>query len=204
MTIQSRQFVAFAAVSILLLASVALVLRHKLDRRIEVSVVPKTTDTHAHADDPPSKPAQAPPVPGAWRAPAHWEPEPASGMRIASYRVRGAAGHEADVSVIALGASAGTLASNVNRWRGQLGLPPLDAPSIESAARETEGPHGAATFVTLEGGVSLDGRPVPTRMLVGIRSAEGRTVFFKMTGHSDLVRSETPAFERFVLHSVLP
>jgi hypothetical protein len=44
-------------------------------------------------------------------------------MRVASFRVTGKDGKQADVSVIPLPGLAGSDLDNVNRWRGQVGLP---------------------------------------------------------------------------------
>ena len=44
-------------------------------------------------------------------------------MRAASFRVAGKDGKQADVSVIPLPDPAGSDLDNVNRWRGQVGLP---------------------------------------------------------------------------------
>ena len=55
-----------------------------------------------------------------WKAPSDWEELPVSGFRKGSYRVRGADGKTADISVISFPESAGGLLANVNRWRNQL------------------------------------------------------------------------------------
>lgn len=61
-----------------------------------------------------------------WETPKGWTEEPGSGMRAATFRI-GGAGQSLECSVIALPAedpaSDDYLLPNINRWRGQLGLP---------------------------------------------------------------------------------
>src|SRR5690606_16401741 len=62
-----------------------------------------------------------PEAPEAWTRDA--TPKP---MAVASYTVRGAGGQEASLTVTPLGGSQDLLA-NVNRWRRQVGLSPLES-----------------------------------------------------------------------------
>src|SRR5882724_4414392 len=62
----------------------------------------------------------------AWTAPANWTVKPASAMRKGSYRVPGPDGTDADLSITAFPGDVGGRLANVNRWRGQLELPPLN------------------------------------------------------------------------------
>jgi hypothetical protein len=149
--------------------------------------------------EPPPVPDQPPPERGegevpTYRVPAGWEeePTPRGGLRFATFRVRGR-DQNAQVTIVALGAQAGSLEQNVNRWRDQLGLPPV-------------GPDQLASLVRT---VSVDGRDVPLVTLPGSRpDAQGtlaatfnrddRTWFFKMTGPTDLLAREKDNFENFV------
>ena len=65
--------------------------------------------------------------------PEGWTEKPGSGMRIISYAIEGTA---VDFYLISL--SMGDLASNVNRWRGQVGLAPASSEEIEQAAQSLE------------------------------------------------------------------
>ena len=64
--------------------------------------------------------------PAQWTKPEGWSEQPLSEMRLGSFKVDGPNAASADVSVIAFPGEAGGLISNINRWRGQLQLPPLD------------------------------------------------------------------------------
>ena len=61
--------------------------------------------------------------------PEGWREVPASGIRARSYEIEGT---ELDVYLTIL--RVGELAPNVNRWRGQVGLPPATPESIEASA----------------------------------------------------------------------
>lgn len=59
-------------------------------------------------------------------------------MRVASFKVQNDAGQQADVSVIPLPGRAGGDESNVNRWRGQVGLGDLSAEELAKIAEPVE------------------------------------------------------------------
>ncbi len=64
-------------------------------------------------------------------------------MRVASFEVS-ENGKTADVSVIPLGGMAGGDLANVNRWRGQVGLPPLAERRSAKARRKKSQVAGQA------------------------------------------------------------
>ena len=59
-----------------------------------------------------------------WNAPASWTPKPGSAMRKGSYAISGPEG-AGDLSITAFPGDVGGNLANVNRWRGQLQLPPV-------------------------------------------------------------------------------
>lgn len=92
-----------------------------------------------------------------WTLPAEWKQEPGSGMRFATLRVP-SEGELLELSVIPLPSDGDTQAAalaNVNRWRGQLSLPPTTRDDLakESVSVELEGGI-QATVVNLVGKLS--------------------------------------------------
>ena len=83
----------------------------------------------------PPSPRQSPLT---WKTPAGWTEVPPSEMRVASFKVSGANGKQADVSVIPLPGMAGTDSANVNRWRGQVGLAEASDDELQKAAENVE------------------------------------------------------------------
>src|SRR5688572_4528535 len=98
-------------------------------------------------DSAPNAPHAAPPRPATaaemlprltWIAPAEWKEAPKGELRLASFRINGENGAQADLSVIALSGTAGGDLSNVNRWRGQVGLPPVPADELPKLSEKVD------------------------------------------------------------------
>jgi hypothetical protein len=126
-----------------------------------------------------------------WEAPAGWETGRSSSMRLASYSVP-AKGVMADCSLIALGGSGGGLVANVNRWRGQIGLPPWGEAEVQGAAMMIEGKMGEMTYFRLEN----PDQP-QSAMLVTMISGAGRTLFAKLSAPLANLDAAEPAFLEF-------
>jgi len=126
----------------------------------------------------------------AWKAPESWKSKPASAMRKATYEVDGPEG-TADLSITAFPNSTGGELANVNRWRGQAGLPAVDDAGLEQAVTRTE-QNGLRVAVVDAGGRGA------TRILGAIVPFAGSTWFFKLTGPDALVAREKPAFLAFL------
>jgi hypothetical protein len=126
-----------------------------------------------------------------WTAPAHWQSRPAAAMRKATYAVPGENGAAGDLSVTAFPGDVGGELANLNRWRGQLALPPLAAAEVEGAVTRLTSHGLPVTVVDFTGGPA----GAPARMLGAIVPYDGATWFFKLTGPVDLVAKEKPAFQ---------
>src|ERR1043165_1551390 len=68
-----------------------------------------------------------------YKTPDGWTATPGGQMRVASFAVT-KDGKKVDVSVIPLAGSAGGEAANVNRWRGQVALGPLEGDELKKTA----------------------------------------------------------------------
>jgi len=131
-----------------------------------------------------------------WEAPGHWESTSGSSVRKGSYRI-GNAGETGslDFSITAFPGDVGGYVSNINRWRGQLGLPPLNAAGIEKQTRH----------ITVDG---FDGKqilvhpdnpgPDATGILGAVVPVNGATWFFKLQGPLSLIDSEADYFDNFL------
>lgn len=118
----------------------------------------------------------------AWTDPPGWKRETGSGMRVASYKLEGGV----EVTVISLSGSGGGDLENVNRWRGQMGLPPVQ--SLQGAVTEIPSGHGPAKLVEFDGAGPQAGK----RMVAALKDEHGTTWFFKMTGPSAAVAKAKP------------
>ncbi len=129
-----------------------------------------------------------------WTAPESWTPKAGSAMRKGSYAVKGD-GAEADFSITAFPGDTGGLHANLNRWRGQVGLPNASPAELDASIQHLDGLGGMHFDV-----VDLIG-PSGTRMLGAITSYNGNSWFFKLMGPDALVAGEKQAFIEF-LHTV--
>ncbi len=125
-----------------------------------------------------------PPVPKGslkWSLPKGWSELPGGGMRFATFKAPFAGKVEATVVVLP-GPAGGELA-NVNRWRGQIGLPAMDEAGLAKSRTVLKTKAGAVNVYdfTSEG-------QVKSRMVAGyISTPDGNTWFLKLNGDADPV-----------------
>jgi hypothetical protein len=141
-------------------------------------------------------------VPG-WTAPAGWKELPGDGqMRAATFVV--SENPKAELTVIPLGPEAGDLLPNVNRWEGQLKLPPTAADKLASMTKEIDVNGLKATIVDLTGPESAAGSEGRRqRLLAAIVPSGGRIWYFKLMGPNEVVSAQKGNFDQFV-HSLKP
>jgi hypothetical protein len=147
---------------------------------------------------PPGMAGEVPPPPPpsgdarlTWTLPAGWSQSLTGGMRYATLKtpVPG----KLDVSVVVLPGPAGGELANVNRWRSQIGLPPLDEAAMAKARKTLAtkaGPLAVYDF-TSEG-------QQKSRVVAGLAEAGGSTWFLKMTGDEKPVASARAEFIRLL------
>ena len=130
--------------------------------------------------------------------PAGWSVGPANAMRKGSWTLTGPNGTKAEVAVTVFPGNVGGLTANVNRWRGQIGLPPASEADILAAAKPGKvGADEAQRFVM----VSADGAKSTDAFLV---PKNGSTWFCKLSGDTAAVQAQADAFTRFLAQSKLP
>ena len=131
-----------------------------------------------------------------YKRPADWQEAPLGEMRAASFKVAGKDGKQADVSVIPLPGLAGSDLDNVNRWRGQVGLPGVSDSELAKLAQPVEIAGQPASLYEQAG--SNPGSGDKSRILAAITRRDGTAWFFKMTGDDALVAGQKPAFVEFL------
>ncbi len=115
-----------------------------------------------------------------WTLPKGWTEGAGDPMRFATLKPPVAG--KIDASVVVLPGPAGGELANVNRWRGQIGLPPLDEASLANARKVLKtkaGPLKVYDFMS-------DSKP-GSRLVAGLTEAAGDTWFVKMTGDAEAV-----------------
>src|SRR6266581_5337459 len=125
-----------------------------------------------------------------WETPEGWTEVPPSSMRYASFSASAENGDKIDISVVTFAGDGGSDADNVNRWRGQIGLAPIDANAV--ASQITAVKTADATFST------TDIVGAKARTIAAWTHHDGRVWFFKATGPSAAVEKEKPNFVKFI------
>lgn len=145
----------------------------------------------------PSRPMMAAQPGFTWTTPEGWEELPAKQFRPVNLRPAGDS--KAECYVSSLGGTGGGLAENVNRWRNQMGLEPIDEAAV--AALPKKPLLGAeAVYVDLDGtfgGMNGDTQNADFKMVGLILAKSTDSVFVKFTGPKALVEQELPKFEQF-------
>jgi hypothetical protein len=127
-----------------------------------------------------------------WTLPKGWTQEKGgAAMRYAT--LKAPVPGRLDVSVVVLPGPAGGELANVNRWRNQIGLAPIDDAALAKAR---------APVATKAGPISLydftsEGQ-TRSRVVAGLATVEGSTWFIKMTGDAAAVAAARPDFIRLV------
>lgn len=152
----------------------------------------------APKDSPPPRAdvAMQPPSPSAaqageiqWVVPAGWTEAQPPQFSVAAFSVSKEYPN-ALVTVSPLGPEAGDPVANINRWEGQLGLPPTAAAELSKLTRTIPTAAGDATIVDLSGPRG--------RMLAAILPRPDRVWFFKLMGETALIESQKDNFDAFV------
>lgn len=153
--------------------------------------VPKEHPALAPVHTQPMQPASDIPVntaPVSWTLPEGWQQLPPDGVRIGNFSVPGKSGGAAAVAITSFPGEVGTEVDNVNRWRNQVGLAPVDESGITSDPVTVDSANGK--LYDLAG--SAD------RTIVALVRRNGATWFFKLTGDISAVNDAKPAFMEFL------
>jgi hypothetical protein len=163
---------------------------------VDMSVAGPAMPPGHHPVGPTASRSPSGPAPLKYAVPEGWKEVPSqSAFRVASFEVE-ADGKRADVSVSPLSGAAGGALANVNRWRDQIGLPPIDGAKLRDDVREIEVASAPANLIELVGPESAGEK---RQSILGVILERGaQTWFFKMTGPADLVAKQRSAFEEFV------
>jgi hypothetical protein len=132
-----------------------------------------------------------------WKTPDGWLEQPASSMRVGSFLIKGSNGQTADVSVVPLSGDAGGDLANINRWRGQIQLPPLSDEDLAQQSRTLTSHGRSMRWVDFVSTPKADGSSLK-RITATIYKRGDQTWFFKMTGDDAVVHAAQPAFRAFL------
>ncbi len=160
---------------------------------------PMTADSGASTNaptPPPIEPARGAPL--KYTLPPGWREKPLSSMRLASFSAPGPDGKSADVSVVALPGIAGGDLANVNRWRDQVKLGPIDENALQQEAEHLKANGHDYLVVDLASAAPIGEPPAKQRIIAAILDENERSWFIKMTGQDSAVAAQKNAFTDFL------
>ncbi len=150
----------------------------------------------------PIEPSQGAPL--QYTLPPGWEEKPLSPMRLASFKATPPNGKEIDVSVVSLPGVAGGDLANINRWRGQLSLAPIDENALAKTAEHLQAKGRDFLVVDLVSEAPLGETKEKQRILAAILNEDEHSWFIKMMGEDAAVVSQKSAFSNFLRSLTLP
>jgi len=123
-----------------------------------------------------------------WKTPEGWTEVPPSSMRYASFKA--GSDSKIDISIVTFPGEGGSDGDNVNRWRQQIGLPPMSPAAVASQVVPLKGAD--ATFST------VDIASADVRTIAAWTRRDGHVWFVKATGPGAAVEKEKSHFVKFV------
>jgi hypothetical protein len=129
-----------------------------------------------------------------WSTPAGWVELPPATFRDANFLVAG--DERAECYLTTIGGEAGGLDANINRWRSQLSLPPLDEAAIAALPR-VPWLGGDAILVDFEGhwtGMMGDEAGEDWRLVGLLQIRHDQSRFLKMVGPAEVVGPQVGTF----------
>jgi len=137
-----------------------------------------------------------------WQVPSGWQEVPPTQMLLAKFVMPDKEQPKAEITVSVFPGDAGGVLQNVNRWRRQIRLEPVQEDSLEKMTTSLELPEGKAILVDLTGQNPTNGQP--TRIIGAILPKGDRTWFYKLMGHEQIAEREKAAFIKFVQTATYP
>jgi hypothetical protein len=130
-----------------------------------------------------------------WKLPAGWhEAASTSAFRIATFKI-GDGADAPEIAITKFAGGAGGVLANINRWRGQIGLPPVGSMDEQKMQRVTVAGIPADR---LDLSAPTGGAAERKRLIVVSVARNETTYFIKLTGSSASVEKNAKAFDAFV------
>lgn len=171
---------------------------------IEFHSMPTDDDSTASATPPPTPPTDSSTDAQhnvrykltKWKTPDGWTEEPGQNeMRVTGFHV-GSGTEQAEVLVTRMPpGSFGSVPDNINRWRGQVGLDPVEHPEPDSHENVQFADH-ESLLINFNG--PADGTTRPRELQIVIDQEGSDFWFVKILGPKTLVDSQHEAFKQFL------
>jgi hypothetical protein len=126
---------------------------------------------------------------GDWQLPSGWKVVAPGAMQTAKYQVTGEKDATGEVTVSVFPSDTGGNLANVNRWLGQVKLPPVDEAGLAKMMQPLDPANPKAVLVDMDN--------KGDRMLGAIVPRGGQWFFYKFRGNTALVEANKAAFIAF-------
>ena len=128
-------------------------------------------------------------APTKWKTPADWKSVPPGPMQSVKFAVPDQGAAKADVTISVFPNSTGGTLANVNRWRGQIGLSPVNEAELANLVAPLDEKIPDALLVDMTNG---------SRQLIGaIVPRAGQWYFYKLLGDAAAAAPQKEAFITF-------
>jgi len=124
-----------------------------------------------------------------WKIPADWQEVAPGAMQVAKFQVPPQKDATAEVTVSVFPSDTGGNLANINRWRGQLKLGPVDEASLSKLVQPLDPEISGAILVDMEN--------QGDRMIGAIVPRGGQWFFYKLRGGPAAVEAQKAAFVAF-------
>lgn len=130
-----------------------------------------------------------------WTKPSAWTELAPTAFRKGNFVFEGDNEKIVEITVSSFPGNVGGTLANVNRWRGQAGLPAITNDALEAALTEVtvDGHEGQVVNILPD-----SSNPDDVQIVAAIFIYQGESWFFKMSGPQKLVGSQKPTFDRFI------
>jgi hypothetical protein len=133
-----------------------------------------------------------------WQKPDAWQEQSGKSMRIGSFLIPGTDGRKAEMAITTFPGDVGGDFANVNRWRGQIQLPPITEAEFSAAITSIDLPAGKFQLIDVTSDEPLiDGKYKARILGAWLKQAE-RTWFFKLMGDAETVGAQNDALQAFL------
>ncbi|HUG10811.1 MAG TPA: hypothetical protein VMM36_07345 [Opitutaceae bacterium] len=122
-----------------------------------------------------------------WESPAGWDARAPTSVRIGNYAIPNPAGEPADFAITSFPGDVGGDLANVNRWRNQIGMPPIGAEELPGVLNSITAPAG--DFLV----VNFMNPEMSVRVIAAIFKQPDKTWFFKLAGPDAVVAAQETA-----------
>lgn len=130
-----------------------------------------------------------------WAKPAAWTELAPTAFRKGNFVFEGDNDKKVEITVSSFPGNVGGTLANVNRWRGQAGLPGISNDALANALTEVtiDGHNGQIVDILPD-----SNNPDDVQIVAAIFMYQGESWFFKMSGPQQLVSSQKSTFDEFI------